>query len=221
MTLIPQQMNMSCWYASARMLIKWQMDRCQQSFEDLVSPELDALCRARRLADTGTFNPALVQMAIRLGLRQEPPIGPSSIISGEIQRMLQIHGPLWVNGDKHIVVISGIDGDKVKVHDPWPPNQGKIEWRLLSGWLFRGIAGNYTVVRGDSLSSIGQRHGVDWNKIYNHPSNIAFRTKRPNPNLIEPGDVIFIPTSTSYMDTSNNSTVSFLYLPYRPCSGQI
>ncbi len=211
MKLIPQRLNMSCWYASAKMIINWQMGRCRQSFNDLVPPELDAQCRALRGADAGITNPVIVQMAVRLGLKQVPPMSETS---SDIESLLRGRGPLWVNGDRHIVVIAGVDGDRVKVYDPWPPDQGKIEWRLLSGWLFRETAGTYKVQRGDSLSAIGRRHGVDWGRIYNHPSNAAFRAKRPNPNQIQPGDEIFIPTSASDMDTSG--AVSFLYLPGLP-----
>ncbi|MCC9604140.1 LysM peptidoglycan-binding domain-containing protein [Stieleria sp. JC731] len=216
MKLIPQQMGWSCWYASARMLIQWQMNRCQQSFVDMIPPELDRRCQQIRDADQGITNPAILQMARRLGLRQEPQISPSSNTSAEIETMLRIHGPLWVNGDAHIVVIAGIDGDRVKVYDPWPPRRGAIEWRSLSGWLLRETSGMYTVQKGDTLSLIGRDHGVDWKKIYQHANNAAFRTKRPDPNRISVGDQIFIPTSSSDMDTSGS--ISFLYLPARTCS---
>ena len=48
MTLIPQQKDMSCWYASAQMLIQWKMDILQQCLADLVPPELDAQCEKNR-----------------------------------------------------------------------------------------------------------------------------------------------------------------------------
>lgn len=51
----------------------------------------------------------------------------------------------------------------------------------------------YTVKPGDTLSAIASKHGMKWQDIYNHPSNADFRRKRPNPNLIHPGDVIMIP----------------------------
>jgi hypothetical protein len=52
----------------------------------------------------------------------------------------------------------------------------------------------YTVKRGDTLSSIARQHGIgSWQALYNDPSNVAFRAKRPNPNLIFPGDQINIP----------------------------
>ena len=35
--------------------------------------------------------------------------------------------------------------------------------------------------------------GGDVGSLYDHSDNAAFRTKRPNPDLIYPGDVIKIP----------------------------
>jgi hypothetical protein len=53
---------------------------------------------------------------------------------------------------------------------------------------------NYTVISGDTLTKIAKQHGFDdWRVIYNHPSNAAFKAKRPNPDKIFPGDVIVIP----------------------------
>lgn len=55
----------------------------------------------------------------------------------------------------------------------------------------------YVVKRGDSLSKIAQSHKLrSWQDIYNHPKNSAFRAKRPNPNVIQPGDSLFIPGAT-------------------------
>src|SRR4051794_701756 len=52
----------------------------------------------------------------------------------------------------------------------------------------------YSVQRGDSLTAIARRFGLkSWQDLYNSPDNTAFRAKRPNPNLIFPGDVIVIP----------------------------
>lgn len=52
----------------------------------------------------------------------------------------------------------------------------------------------YKVQPGDYLSKIASEHGIaDWSRIYNHPDNASFRQKRPNPNLIAPGDEISIP----------------------------
>lgn len=53
---------------------------------------------------------------------------------------------------------------------------------------------NHKVSQGECLSSIAKRYGfTDYRVIYNHPSNAAFKQKRPNPNVIFPGDIIVIP----------------------------
>lgn len=46
----------------------------------------------------------------------------------------------------------------------------------------------YEVVSGDSLSKIGQRYGVSWQKIYE-----ANRDQIKNPDLIQPGWKLKIP----------------------------
>jgi N-acetylmuramoyl-L-alanine amidase len=52
----------------------------------------------------------------------------------------------------------------------------------------------HTVVQGDCLSSIAKKYGFsNWRTIYDDAHNAAFRQKRPNPNIIYPGDEIFIP----------------------------
>ncbi len=56
------------------------------------------------------------------------------------------------------------------------------------------MATQHTVVQGECLSSIALKHSFrDYRLIYNHPANQQFRQKRPNPNVIHPGDVITIP----------------------------
>lgn len=52
----------------------------------------------------------------------------------------------------------------------------------------------YDVRQGDCLSSIANAFGfANFETIYQHPENAEFRKKRPNPNIICPGDVLFIP----------------------------
>lgn len=52
----------------------------------------------------------------------------------------------------------------------------------------------YTVRSGDCLSLIGEEHGVPWMKIWKHAENEKLRTARGNPNILHPGDRVFIPT---------------------------
>lgn len=52
----------------------------------------------------------------------------------------------------------------------------------------------HTVKQGECLVSIARKHGFsDWRTIYDHAENKEFRKKRPNPNVLSPGDVLFVP----------------------------
>lgn len=52
----------------------------------------------------------------------------------------------------------------------------------------------HRVQRGECLSAIAARYGfADYKALYDHPDNAALKAKRPNPNLLHPGDAIVIP----------------------------
>ena len=52
----------------------------------------------------------------------------------------------------------------------------------------------YRIEEGDCLSSLARQHGFkSYHRIYDDPANADLRKKRPNPNLLYPGDVVFIP----------------------------
>jgi hypothetical protein len=52
----------------------------------------------------------------------------------------------------------------------------------------------YTVVKDDNLTVIARHFGLrGWRAIYDHPWNAAFRRRRPNPDLIHPGDILYVP----------------------------
>lgn len=52
----------------------------------------------------------------------------------------------------------------------------------------------HTVEQGEYLASIAKDHGFsDWHTIYDHPQNAALKKKRTNPNILFPGDQLFIP----------------------------
>jgi hypothetical protein len=56
----------------------------------------------------------------------------------------------------------------------------------------------HTVKRGESLSAIARQHGIRfWANMYLAGENDGFRQKRPNPDLIQPGDRIIIPSRAS------------------------
>ena len=137
MTLIKQLKTMSCWYASAQMLIKWRQDKVGQCLAWLVPPDLDAECAMIRDGNAGLQNPQILPMAKRLGLEAIPPMSPTP---QALEHWLRTYGPLWVNGKTHIVVVAGIDTAAltVKVYDPDPAS--KIEWRSLATWYAFGAS---------------------------------------------------------------------------------
>lgn len=141
MKLIPQQLNMSCWYASMQMLIKWKEEKEQKSYAHLVSPEFDSECIKIRDANTGIVNPQILKLAERLGLKHVPPVSPTP---DAIEGWLRDYGPLWVNGQTHIVVIAGIMtfpfvGTRVLVYDPSPVGVGSVDWRSLDWYIGNAV----------------------------------------------------------------------------------
>jgi hypothetical protein len=131
MTLVVQDKDMACWYASAIMLLTWKNRNLPGIFK---APIIDDATFNLYKANNGVQNAQIIPLARRLGLKSIPPICPTI---EAMRSWLWKHGPLWTNGISHIVVIAGIRGDdeagyEAKVYDPWPGNG--ITWRSLSGW---------------------------------------------------------------------------------------
>lgn len=131
--LIPQQNTMSCWYASAMMLVEWKRSRALMTLRDHPDPSQTRPTVAWEVAANGLTNPEILRMAALLGLKRVPPM---SVPLDHLRSLLMEYGPLWTNGKTHIVVIAGVDLAKgtVLVYDPWPPRTGKVEWRSYSDW---------------------------------------------------------------------------------------
>ena len=51
----------------------------------------------------------------------------------------------------------------------------------------------YKVKQGDCISSIAARYGLFWDKVWNHPKNSRLKEQRKDPNILYPGDVVFVP----------------------------
>ncbi len=56
---------------------------------------------------------------------------------------------------------------------------------------------SHIVEQGECLAGIAALYGFrNFRTIYDHPGNAALRTVRPDPNLLFPGDAVFIPEKT-------------------------
>jgi N-acetylmuramoyl-L-alanine amidase len=65
----------------------------------------------------------------------------------------------------------------------------------------------HTARQGECFSSIAKQYGfANWRTIYDHPENAALRQKRPNPNTLAPGDVIFIPAKQVKQEQAQTGT---------------
>jgi hypothetical protein len=62
---------------------------------------------------------------------------------------------------------------------------------------------NHTVQQGDYLASIAALYKVSQQAIWNDPANSELKKKRPNPNVLFPGDTLTIPDkqTTEAFDT--------------------
>jgi len=134
--LIPQDMNMACWYASAQMVIQWRREKTQSCEAGMPDPSEDPAAVKIHKANNGLTDAQIIPLAKALGLKEVPPVCPSP---DAIAQWLQVYGPLWMNGLSHITLIAGVDlaKSKVFIHNPWPVNVGKKEWRDMS-WLTSG-----------------------------------------------------------------------------------
>lgn len=74
----------------------------------------------------------------------------------------------------------------------------------------------HEVQPGETLLDIAVAYGYHSHKpIYSHANNAAFRSKRPNPNLIHPGDMVYIPPREK-RDEEAPADASHRYVVKRP-----
>ena len=51
----------------------------------------------------------------------------------------------------------------------------------------------HMVVAGDCILSIAEENGFQWKTIWNHAANSKLKADRGDPNVLFPGDVVFVP----------------------------
>lgn len=125
--LVPQPTDVSCWVAALAMVI---------GARDRTSYTPDTVASTAGMSTTESYGWSDIERAVTAwGLHET---GPTSAMPSEWARMLQTWGPLWVveiGAPYHAVVAAGMHGDttpggtQVTVYNPWPPNQGAIEYK--------------------------------------------------------------------------------------------
>lgn len=140
MTLVRQDMNNACWWASASMLLMWR-NRFRDPFQ-MDHPAYHQDLRQTHRANNGLPWASMVRFARELGLIPIPPLRGAPTVS-VLMDLLRRFGPLWADGAPlnstgnfagigHVVVIAGArttPATEILIYDPWPPNQGGIYWR--------------------------------------------------------------------------------------------
>lgn len=80
----------------------------------------------------------------------------------------------------------------------------------------------HIVKSGEYLAKIARAHGIaDWKALYEHPGNASFREARPNPNLIAPGDQVYIPAIVQAPHTCSLDARHTFELQIEPQSLQV
>ncbi len=55
--------------------------------------------------------------------------------------------------------------------------------------------------QGDCITNIADRYGLTWQKIWNRPENSEIKSQRKDPNVLYPGDSIFVPELEPRVET--------------------
>ena len=127
--LIPQPTNISCWAAALAMIVSYRDNTTY-------TPEYIASYAGMNI-NTGYGWSDIRRAVFAWGLFETAPM---SAMPDYWASLLETHGPLWiveVGAPYHAVVVAGMygtgspDATEVWIYNPWPPNQGAIEYKTF------------------------------------------------------------------------------------------
>lgn len=131
--LVPQCGTLTCWYAAAQMIIRW--NRRHWRGNPRAGADIDTFATTSAVCGSNVYinliTPgAVVSFARTANLRTVY----RSLTPEALAQLLNECGPLWYGGrlrgyrsvtrGAHVIVITGINGDAVYINDPAPPNIG-------------------------------------------------------------------------------------------------
>ena len=127
--LIPQSTGMGCWAASIAMILGWKH---QASFDpSRIAANPGGISYVPSL--TNGLNPNDRYILQRNGFIVEE---PACYTPAAITALIDSYGPLWLAGlvplsgvanpVPHIRVVTGFEGGRVYINDPWPVDRGSI-----------------------------------------------------------------------------------------------
>lgn len=128
--LIPQATGMGCWAASIAMILGWKSQASYNPAWIAANPGGTSYTPS---LESG-LDPNDRYILERNGFELE---APQCYMPSLIESRLAQHGPLWVashaplpphGSGPHIRVVTGMEGDRVAVNDPWPVNRGAQYW---------------------------------------------------------------------------------------------
>lgn len=131
--LIPQCGTLTCWYAAAQMVVRW--NRLHWRGRPSAGADIDTPAVTGTVCGSNTFINLLTPNAVAT-FAQAANLRATyqSVTPAGLAGLLNQYGPLWYGGrvrgyrgittGAHVVVITGCDGDAVYINDPAPQNVG-------------------------------------------------------------------------------------------------